>query len=80
MIACESGLRSNTSNPCTRREVFARRREIVIDLVGRLTVQCRMRTMVVIPVKKQFQLSDQRVALEGNQNETRALNLHRLDE
>ena len=26
---------------------FARRREIVIDLVGRSTVQCRMRTMVV---------------------------------
>ncbi len=36
--------------------------------------------MVVIPVKKKFQLSDQRVALEGNQDQTSALNLHGLDE
>ncbi len=39
-----------------------------------------MRTVVVIPVEKKFQLSDQRDALEGNQDQTSAFNLHGLDE
>ncbi len=34
----------------------------------------------MIPVEKELQFSDQRVALEGNPNQTSALNLHGLDE